>query len=75
MQTSIRRLRRIFNTAIVVLCVFAAFKFISDPQVAAVWSYLQSPQHSPVEWLLIAIFVLVVLDRLERMAASWETRE
>ena len=70
-----RGLRKLYTTAIVGFVVYLAIRVVNDPQTTELWNYITAPQHSPLEYLVIATFVLVLLDRLEKMLAAWGAAE
>lgn len=64
-------LRKIYTTATIMLLWFLAFRLMADPRAVGLWDYVWNPQHSPIEYLVIGTFLLVLPDRLEKLIDAW----
>jgi hypothetical protein len=64
-------LRRLYTTGVVILIGIGIFQAPNDPRTVALWNYVTAREHSPAEFLIIGTFVLVLIDRLDKMVEAW----
>lgn len=48
---------------------------IGDSGTAEMWNYLTQTRHTPIEYLVMGTFFLVLLDRLEKVVDAWEAKK